>query len=209
MYLTTAFSRISSLSKRTLRVLAMLGALVPVTPLAASRIKDLTQLDGGRDNQLVGYGLIVGLAGDGDSNALRLPPVNVVCAIQTARGQQHNKKERRASEADDNGREYERLWNRIGVQGAYRINQRHGVDAQAPHGKNEEIDRVGKERQPHDDLKGARTQQQVDTGTTKNTNRCRKYGFHQGTPVGLRGAPRRDWWAIATSMSTVAPKTSR
>ncbi len=70
MYLTTAFSRISSLSKRTLRVLAMLGVLVPVTPLAASRIKDLTQLDGGRDNQLVGYGLIVGLAGDGDSNAL-------------------------------------------------------------------------------------------------------------------------------------------
>ena len=70
MYLTTAFSRISSLSKRTLRVLAMLGALVPVTPLAASRIKDLTQLDGGRDNQLVVYGLIVGLAGDGDSNAL-------------------------------------------------------------------------------------------------------------------------------------------
>lgn len=69
------------------------------------------------------------------STGLRLPPVNVVCAIQTARGQQHNKKERRASEADDNGREYERLWNRIGVQGAYRINQRHGVDAQAPHGK--------------------------------------------------------------------------
>ena len=70
MYLTTAFSRIPSLFKRTLRVLAMLGVLVPVTPLAASRIKDLTQLDGGRDNQLVGYGLIVGLAGDGDSNAL-------------------------------------------------------------------------------------------------------------------------------------------
>jgi flagellar P-ring protein precursor FlgI len=70
MYLTTAFSRIPSLFKRTLRVLAMLGALVPATPLAASRIKDLTQLDGGRDNQLVGYGLIVGLAGDGDSNAL-------------------------------------------------------------------------------------------------------------------------------------------
>ena len=70
MYLTTAFSRIPSLFKRTLRVLAMLGVLVPVTPLAASRIKDLAQLDGGRDNQLVGYGLIVGLAGDGDSNAL-------------------------------------------------------------------------------------------------------------------------------------------
>jgi flagellar P-ring protein precursor FlgI len=34
-----------------------------------SRIKDLTAIEGGRDNQLVGYGLVVGLAGDGDSNA--------------------------------------------------------------------------------------------------------------------------------------------
>lgn len=35
----------------------------------ASRIKDLTLVEGGRDNQLVGYGIVVGLAGDGDSNA--------------------------------------------------------------------------------------------------------------------------------------------
>jgi flagellar P-ring protein precursor FlgI len=35
----------------------------------ASRLKDLTLLEGGRSNQLVGYGLVVGLAGDGDSNA--------------------------------------------------------------------------------------------------------------------------------------------
>ena len=35
----------------------------------ASRVKDLTMLEGGRDNQIVGYGLVVGLAGDGDSNA--------------------------------------------------------------------------------------------------------------------------------------------
>jgi flagellar P-ring protein precursor FlgI len=32
-------------------------------------LKDLTLLEGGRDNQLIGYGLVVGLAGDGDSNA--------------------------------------------------------------------------------------------------------------------------------------------
>ena len=38
--------------------------------LFASRVKDLTLVEGGRDNQLVGYGLVVGLAGDGDSNAL-------------------------------------------------------------------------------------------------------------------------------------------
>lgn len=37
--------------------------------LMASRIKDLALVEGGRDNQLVGYGLVVGLAGDGDSNA--------------------------------------------------------------------------------------------------------------------------------------------
>ncbi len=37
--------------------------------LHASRVKDLTQVEGGRDNQLVGYGIVVGLAGDGDSNS--------------------------------------------------------------------------------------------------------------------------------------------
>ncbi len=37
--------------------------------LSASRVKDLTLIEGGRDNQLVGYGIMVGLAGDGDSNA--------------------------------------------------------------------------------------------------------------------------------------------
>lgn len=35
--------------------------------LQASRIKDLAVVEGGRDNQLVGFGLVVGLAGDGDS----------------------------------------------------------------------------------------------------------------------------------------------
>ncbi len=33
-----------------------------------SRIKDLTMIAGARDNQLVGYGLVTGLAGDGDKN---------------------------------------------------------------------------------------------------------------------------------------------
>ena len=47
----------------------ILLALCAVPALFASRIKDLTLIEGGRDNQLVGYGLVVGLAGDGDSNA--------------------------------------------------------------------------------------------------------------------------------------------
>ena len=48
-----------------------LSALPLFSPfLHASRVKDLTLVEGGRDNQLVGYGLVVGLAGDGDSNAV-------------------------------------------------------------------------------------------------------------------------------------------
>jgi len=35
---------------------------------AGSRIKDLTMIAGARENQLVGYGLVTGLAGDGDKN---------------------------------------------------------------------------------------------------------------------------------------------
>lgn len=39
-------------------------------PLFGARVKDLAQVEGSRDNQIVGYGLVVGLAGDGDSNAV-------------------------------------------------------------------------------------------------------------------------------------------
>ncbi len=42
---------------------------IATASLAASRLKDLTIIEGGRENQLVGYGIVVGLAGDGDSNA--------------------------------------------------------------------------------------------------------------------------------------------
>lgn len=39
-----------------------------ITPAVnAARLKDITTVQGGRDNQLVGYGLVVGLAGQGDS----------------------------------------------------------------------------------------------------------------------------------------------
>ncbi|MBL9216767.1 MAG: flagellar basal body P-ring protein FlgI [Opitutaceae bacterium] len=50
-----------------LRLVLLLAGLAPLAQ--ASRLKDLTLIEGGRDNQLVGYGLVVGLAGDGDSNA--------------------------------------------------------------------------------------------------------------------------------------------
>lgn len=50
-------------------VLAVLLWQLSWVGVHASRVKDLTLVEGGRDNQLVGYGIVVGLAGDGDSNA--------------------------------------------------------------------------------------------------------------------------------------------
>lgn len=49
---------------------------------AASRIKDLAVLDGHRDNQLVGYGLVVGLAGDGDSTQAMYTVQSVANALE-------------------------------------------------------------------------------------------------------------------------------
>jgi len=51
-----------------LAVAAALAALAaPGTSIAASRIKDVVEFEGVRDNLLVGYGLVVGLRGTGDS----------------------------------------------------------------------------------------------------------------------------------------------
>jgi flagellar P-ring protein precursor FlgI len=64
---------VSSLA-RFFRVLqALVLASAALAPGArASRIKDITLVEGGRDNQLVGYGLVAGLAGDGDSNSIAM-----------------------------------------------------------------------------------------------------------------------------------------
>ncbi len=45
--------------------------LLAASPVAsqAARVKDVTLIEGGRDNQLVGYGLVVGLANKGDSKS--------------------------------------------------------------------------------------------------------------------------------------------
>src|SRR6185503_19479537 len=49
-------------------LLAVLLALcVPVAAGATSRIKDLANIEGVRQNQLIGYGLVVGLNGTGDT----------------------------------------------------------------------------------------------------------------------------------------------
>ena len=52
-----------------LRYLLLCATFVCLSPVAyADRIKDITSLAGIRSNQLVGYGIVVGLAGTGDGN---------------------------------------------------------------------------------------------------------------------------------------------
>jgi flagellar P-ring protein precursor FlgI len=53
-----------------LKILFLLTMILvfPIKQASADRIKDLTSLAGIRSNQLVGYGVVVGLAGTGDGN---------------------------------------------------------------------------------------------------------------------------------------------
>src|SRR5438309_3750522 len=49
------------------RFFCFLFSLILLSPApAATRLKDLASVEGVRDNQLLGYGLVVGLAGTGD-----------------------------------------------------------------------------------------------------------------------------------------------
>src|SRR6266849_4387907 len=45
---------------------ALFITLLAASPLPAARLKDLVAIEGVRDNQLIGYGLVVGLSGTGD-----------------------------------------------------------------------------------------------------------------------------------------------
>ena len=59
-----------SVRQKAIILLLVCGQLfsVSITPaFASSRIKDLVDFEGIRENQLVGYGLVVGLNGTGDS----------------------------------------------------------------------------------------------------------------------------------------------
>lgn len=66
MFTTTSLFSLCRLARRV--SLAVLAVVLSTSLAHASRVKDLALVEGGRDNQLVGYGLVVGLAGDGDSS---------------------------------------------------------------------------------------------------------------------------------------------
>ena len=47
-------------------LIALLLFLLRPAPAPAARLKDLVSIEGVRENQLIGYGLVIGLAGTGD-----------------------------------------------------------------------------------------------------------------------------------------------
>lgn len=67
--------------KRFLILLLFLLVLLPAVSQAA-RIKDIAAFDGVRDNQLVGYGLVVGLNGSGDSDQTKFPVQSLVNMLE-------------------------------------------------------------------------------------------------------------------------------
>ena len=65
----------------TLAILA-LPPLLAQSPAQRTRVKDVATIEGIRDNQLVGYGLVVGLRGTGDSSQTVFPAQTLVSALQ-------------------------------------------------------------------------------------------------------------------------------
>ncbi|MGF6924203.1 flagellar basal body P-ring protein FlgI [Paraburkholderia sp. 40] len=62
----TVFNTLSRAGRALMFVVLACAALPAATPAHAERLKDLVQIQGVRDNPLIGYGLVVGLDGTGD-----------------------------------------------------------------------------------------------------------------------------------------------
>ena len=84
----TMRNQIRGLIGARLRMIAVL-AFILVVPVAfaadtgeMARIKDVAAIQGIRDNQLVGYGLVVGLRGTGDSQQTIFPYQSLVSALE-------------------------------------------------------------------------------------------------------------------------------
>jgi flagellar P-ring protein precursor FlgI len=73
--------------KRPALILALLLLIPAATVQAASpaqraRVKDVATIEGIRDNQLVGYGLVVGLRGTGDSSQTVFPAQTLISTLE-------------------------------------------------------------------------------------------------------------------------------
>jgi flagellar P-ring protein FlgI len=77
-------------SRQSIRRWVALGAVLALASASASaedaphlaRVKDVAAIEGIRDNQLVGYGLVVGLRGTGDSSQTVFPAQTLVSVLE-------------------------------------------------------------------------------------------------------------------------------
>lgn len=68
--------------KTTVSSMLLVLVILVTTSAHAIRIKDLASFDGVRDNQLMGYGLVVGLNGTGDSDQAKIQTQSVVNMLE-------------------------------------------------------------------------------------------------------------------------------
>lgn len=73
-----------NISPKTIALLPIMLALAALAPSAnaQTRLKDIAAVQGVRGNQLVGYGLVVGLDGSGDGNGSAFTPQSVASMLQ-------------------------------------------------------------------------------------------------------------------------------
>ncbi|HEX4756946.1 MAG TPA: flagellar basal body P-ring protein FlgI [Terracidiphilus sp.] len=80
------------LTKRTVRFVSIWACFASLSVVAASshaatagqlaRVKDVASIEGIRDNQLIGYGLVVGLRGTGDSSQTVFPAQTLLSVLE-------------------------------------------------------------------------------------------------------------------------------
>lgn len=67
---------------RKILIILTIAMLVPTAVFAEVRVKDIASIQGVRDNQLVGYGLVVGLDGSGDKQGTYFTVATIVSMLQ-------------------------------------------------------------------------------------------------------------------------------
>lgn len=65
-----------------LALAALLAVLAPASEASADKIRDLADIKGARDNQLIGYGVVTGLAGTGDDTSAPLATQSMMAMLR-------------------------------------------------------------------------------------------------------------------------------
>jgi flagellar P-ring protein precursor FlgI len=82
---TTAWTKLACLGTLIVFICTPFSGLAQRTGSAAThrvRIKDVATIEGVRDNQLIGYGIVVGLSGTGDSQQTVFPVQTLISTLQ-------------------------------------------------------------------------------------------------------------------------------